>query len=65
LRRSFADSIGKAEFTLTVNEKVIILMVPTSTGSQLYYLTFDQGSNLQEVIQIKEAAKKLMVVEGN
>jgi hypothetical protein len=64
LRRSFVDSIGKAEFTLTVNEKVIILMVPTSTGSQLYYLTFDKGSNLQEVIQIKDAAKKLMVVEG-
>jgi sulfite reductase beta subunit-like hemoprotein len=36
LRRSFVDSIGKAEFTITVNQKVIILMVPTSTGSQLY-----------------------------
>lgn len=65
LRRSFVDSIGKTEFTLTVNEKVIILILPASTGGHLYYFTFDKGSSLQEVIEIKDTAKKVMVVEGN
>jgi hypothetical protein len=65
LRRSFEYSIGKTEFTLTVNEKVIILTVPTSTGSPIYYFTFDKGSSLQEVIEVKDTAKKLMVVKGN
>jgi hypothetical protein len=65
LRSSFEYSIGKTEFTLTVNEKVIILTVPTSTGSPIYYFTFDKGSSLQEVIEVKDTAKKLMVVKGN
>src|SRR5918995_4234639 len=65
LRSSFEYSIGKTEFALTVNEKVIILTVPTFTGSYVYYFTFDKGSSLQEVIEVKDTAKKLMVVKGN
>ena len=60
LKISFEHSIGKTEFTLTVSEKVIILIVPTSTGSHLYYFTFDKGSSLQEVIDVKDTAKKLI-----
>lgn len=60
LKISFEHSIGKTEFTLTVSEKVIILIVPTSTGRHLYYFTFDKGSSLQEIIDVKDTAKKLI-----
>jgi hypothetical protein len=60
LKISFEHSIGKTEFTLTVSEKVIILIVPTSTRRHLYYFTFDKGSSLQEVIDVKDTAKKLI-----
>jgi hypothetical protein len=60
LKISFEHSIGKTEFTLTVSEKVIILIVPTSTGRHLYYFTFDKDSSLQEVIDVKDTAKKLI-----
>jgi hypothetical protein len=65
MRSNFESSIGKMEFTLTVNDKVIILIVPTVTASRLYYLTFDKDSSLQEVTEIKETAKKLITLEEN
>jgi hypothetical protein len=59
LRRNFESSIGKMEFTLTVNEKVIILIMPTASANRMYYLTLDKRSSLQEIFDIKEAAQKL------
>jgi hypothetical protein len=59
LRRNFESSIGKVEFTLTVNEKVIILIMPTASANRMYYLTLDKRSSLQEIFDIKEAAQKL------
>jgi hypothetical protein len=64
LRRSFVCSIGETEFTLTVNEKVIILILPAIIGSRLYYFTFDKDTSLQEVIEVKDTTKKLMVDKG-
>jgi hypothetical protein len=59
LRRNFESSIGKMEFTLTVNEKVIILIIPTASANRMYYFTLDKRSSLQEISDIKETAKKL------
>jgi hypothetical protein len=59
LRRNFESSIGKMEFTLTVNEKVIILIIPTASANRMYYITLDKRSSLQEISDIKETAKKL------
>lgn len=59
LRRNFESSIGKMEFTLTVNEKVIILIIPSASANRMYYLTLDKRSSLQEIFDIKEAAQKL------
>ena len=60
LRRNFESSIGKMEFTLTVNEKVIILIVPIAPIGRLYYFTLDKLSSLQEISDIKDTAKKLI-----
>jgi hypothetical protein len=60
LRRNFESSIGKMEFNLTVNEKVIILIVPTASTGRLYYFTLDKRSSLQEISEIKDTAKKLI-----
>ena len=61
LRRNFESSIGKMEFTLTVNEKVIILIVLlTASIGRLYYFTLDKRSSLQEISEIKDTAKKLI-----
>jgi hypothetical protein len=59
LRRNFESSIGKMEFTLTVNEKVIILIIPAASANRMYYFTLDKRSSLQEISDIKETAKKL------
>jgi hypothetical protein len=59
LRRNFESSIGKMEFTLTVNEKVIILIIPAASANRMYYFTLDKRSSLQEISDIRETAKKL------
>jgi hypothetical protein len=64
LRRTFEDSIGKTEFTLTANEKVTILTIPGPTASGLYYFTFDKGSTFNEVLGIAEVVKR-SIIEDN
>jgi hypothetical protein len=59
LRRNFESSIGEMEFTLTVNEKVIILILPAASTNRMYYFTLDKHSSLQEISDIKETAKKI------
>ena len=61
LRRHFEYSIGKMEFGITVNEKVKILVVPSVTGSHLYYFTFDKDATVQEITQIKETATRSII----
>lgn len=61
LRRHFEYSIGKMEFGITVNEKVIILVVPSATASHLYYFTFDKDATVQEITQIKETATRSII----
>jgi hypothetical protein len=61
LRRHFEYSIGKMEFGITVNEKVIILVVPSVTSSHLYYFTFDKDATVQEITQIKETATRSII----
>ena len=61
LRRDFEYSIGKMEFGITVNEKVIILVVPSVTASHLYYFTFDKDTTVQEITQIKETATRSII----
>ena len=61
LRRHFEYSIGKMEFGITVNEKVIILVVPSVTANHLYYFTFDKDATVQEIMQIKETATRSII----
>jgi hypothetical protein len=56
LRKDFEYSIGKTEFSITINEKVIILVIPSAAAKFLYYFTFDKNASVQEIIHIKETA---------
>jgi hypothetical protein len=58
LRKSFEESIGKAEYSFTENEKVKILTFPNE--SNLYYITLDKNTESQEFTQIVESVKKLV-----
>ena len=58
LRRLFEYSIGRTEFSITVNEKVIILVIPAVAAKHLYYFTFDKNASVQEIMQIKETAMR-------
>ena len=63
LRRNFEYSIGKMEFGITINEKVIILVIPSATANHIYYFTFDKDSTLQEIVQVKETARSIITEE--
>jgi hypothetical protein len=61
LRRLFEYSIGKTEFSITVNEKVIILVIPNVSAKHHYYFTFDKNASVQEIMQVKEAAMRAII----
>lgn len=61
LRRLFEYSIGRTEFSITVNEKVIILVIPNITAKHLYYFTFDKNASFQEILQVKETAMRSII----
>ena len=61
LRRLFEYSIGRTEFSITVNEKVIILVIPNVTDKNLYYFTFDKNASVQEIMQFKETAMRSII----
>lgn len=61
LRRLFEYSIGRTEFSITVNEKVIILLIPNVTAKYLYYFTFDKNASIQEIMQFKETAMRSII----
>ncbi|HEX2013734.1 MAG TPA: DUF6659 family protein [Nitrososphaera sp.] len=55
LRRNFEKSIGRTEYTLTENEKVKILTIPSE--EHLYYITMDKETPQSELISIIDAAR--------
>ena len=61
LRRLFEYSIGRTEFSITVNEKVIILVIPNVTDKNLYYFTFDKNTSVQEIMEFKETAMRSII----
>ena len=61
LRRLFEYSIGRTEFSITVNEKVIILVIPNVTAKHHDYFTFDKNATVQEIMQVKETAMRSLI----
>jgi len=58
LRKNFEKSIGRTEYTFTVNEKVKILTI--ASEEHFYYITMDKDTQANEAAKIVEAAKKLV-----
>lgn len=58
LRKNFENSIGRTEYTFTENEKVKILTI--ASEEHFYYITMDKETPAADVLQIVEAAKKLV-----
>jgi 3'-phosphoadenosine 5'-phosphosulfate sulfotransferase (PAPS reductase)/FAD synthetase len=53
LRSSFESSIGKTVFSITKNEFVTLVLIPTHTNDNvLYYVTIDKDVPLDEVNNI-------------
>jgi 3'-phosphoadenosine 5'-phosphosulfate sulfotransferase (PAPS reductase)/FAD synthetase len=53
LRSSFESSIGKTIFSITKNEFVTLVLIPTQTNDNvLYYVTIDKDVPLEEVNNI-------------
>jgi len=57
LRKTFATSLGKNNFTLTVHEKVKI--VSFSSDTVIFYITVEKDTTYDEIVKIVEAASKL------
>ncbi len=58
LRKNLENSIGRTEYTFTENEKVKILTI--ASEEHFYYITMDKETPAADVLQIVEAAKKLV-----
>lgn len=52
LRSSLDSSIGKTLYTITKNEKVILILIPNKTQDMLYYLTIEKDVKLNELNEI-------------
>ena len=62
LRNSFESSIGKTIFSITKNELVTLLLVPSKTSDDvIYYVTIDKDVSLDEVNDI---INKVIEIEG-
>ncbi|WP_458720609.1 hypothetical protein [Candidatus Nitrosocosmicus sp. R] len=62
LRISFESSIGKTIFSITKNEFVTLLLVPSKTSDDvIYYVTIDKDVSLDEVNDI---INKVIEIEG-
>jgi len=62
LRNSFESSIGKTIFSITKNEFVILVLIPSKTTDDvLYYVTIDKDVPLDEVNDI---INKVIEIEG-
>ena len=58
LRNSFNSSIGKTHFSITKNEHVTLILIPSQSYDVLYYITIDKDATLAHlndiIIQVKE-----------
>ena len=62
LRNSVESSIGKTIFSITKNELVTLLLVPSKTSDDvIYYVTIDKDVSLDEVNDI---INKVIEIEG-
>jgi len=62
LRNSFESSIGKTIFSITKNEFVTLVLIPSKTTDDvLYYVTIDKDVPLDEVNDI---INKVIEIEG-
>ena len=62
LRNSVESSIGKTIFSITKNELVTLLLVPSKTSDDvIYYVTIDKDVSLDEVNDI---INKVIELEG-
>ena len=56
LRKAFATSLGRNNFTLTVHDKVKI--VSFSSDTVVFYITVEKDTSYDEIVKIVEAASK-------
>lgn len=56
LRKTFASSLGKNHFTLTVHDKVKIISF--SSDTVVFYITVEKDTSYDEIVKIVEAASK-------
>ena len=59
LRNSFNSSIGKTLFSITKNEFVILILIPSQSQDLLYYITIDKDATLADVNDIITKVKEL------
>jgi hypothetical protein len=59
LRNSFNSSIGKTLFSITKNEFVYLILIPSQSQDLLYYITIDKDTTLADVNDIITKVKEL------
>ena len=59
LRNSFNSSIGKTHFSITKNEHVTLILIPSQSHDVLYYITTDNDATLAHVNDIITRIKEL------
>lgn len=58
LRNSFDGSIGKTHFSITKNDFVILILIPSKNQEVLYYITIDKDATLVDVNDIITKVKE-------
>ena len=59
LRNSFDGSIGETHYSITKNEFVILILIPSNNQDVLYYITTDKDATLTDVNDIITKVKAL------
>lgn len=59
LRNSFDSSIGKTHYSITKNEFVTLVLIPSKNQNVLYYITIDKDATLVDVNDIITKVKEL------
>ena len=59
LRNSFDSSIGKTHYSITKNEFVTLVLIPSKNQDVLYYITIDKDATLVDVNDLITKVKEL------
>lgn len=59
LRNSFDNSIGKTHYSITKNEFVTLVLIPSKNQDVLYYITIDKDATLVDFNDIISKVKEL------